>query len=255
MDKDASRIFRLIRSEFSGGWTGDLIIADWRDTENNFASEVQVKSVESEEAGIKKVQEAFVLLGADGSRRQEGHAQRQTLRHQRVESIDGVASTLGEARSDPLWCAGSGSLQEEGGVADTAEADRGAMKARADIWSMSGECMYSHHAMPREQLYVPKESSFPSLLQYIDVDDLWNIDESWSGSTRFRILNKRPHQGYSRVDERLTKTQVTSRPETIWPGVLSSILKMCSKRKQSSNGKLKKYNKHMHAARQRRKIS
>ena len=46
----------------------------------------------------------------------------------------------------------------------------------------------------------------------------WNFDghrilsESWSGSTRFRVLNKRPPQGYSCVAGRLTNTQVTSRP-------------------------------------------
>ena len=29
--------------------------------------------------------------------------------------------------------------------------------------------MYRHHVVPREQLYVPKESSFPIPLKYIDV--------------------------------------------------------------------------------------
>ena len=52
--------------------------------------------------------------------------------------------------------------------------------------------MYRHHVMPREHLYLPKESSFPILLKFIDVvrqtktnldtleessiDDLWNVD-------------------------------------------------------------------------------
>ena len=46
---------------------------------------------------------------ADGFLMLEGHARRQTLRHQRVESFEegGVPSTLGEAGGD--------SLQEEGG--------------------------------------------------------------------------------------------------------------------------------------------
>ena len=46
-------------------------------------------------------------------------------------------------------------------VADVSDADREAMEAREDFWSMSGECIYRHHVLPREQLYVPKESSFP----------------------------------------------------------------------------------------------
>ena len=106
--------------------------------------------------------------------------------------------------------------------------------------------------MPRKQLYVPKESSFPIPSKYIvvarqtstsldnleenSVDELRNIDgnrilsESWSGSTRFRILNKRPPQGYSWVGGRLTKTQVTSRPETNWPEVRSSLSKTVQKK-------------------------
>ena len=89
-----------------GGWTGDVLIADWQDIENQF---------KSKEVGIKKLQEAFTFPCAEGSLRQEGHAQRQTFRHQRVESLDagGVPSTLGEARSDPLQCVRDISLQEE----------------------------------------------------------------------------------------------------------------------------------------------
>ena len=43
-------------------------------------------------------------------------------------------------------------------------------------------------------------------------------------------LKKRPPQGSAWVDCRLTKTQVTSRPETIWPGVWSSVPK-CDQQK------------------------
>ena len=72
-----------------------------------------------------------------------------------------------------------------------------------------------HHVMPREQLCVPKESSFPTPSKYIDVvrhtktnldnleessiDDLWNNDglgilsKCWSGSTRFCAHSKVIH--------------------------------------------------------------
>ena len=106
------------------------------------------------------------------------------------------------------------------------------MEAWEDVWSMSRELMYCDHVMPREKLYVPKESSFAIPLKYIDVvrqtrtRTIWkralsmfyflNIDENkiisenWSGCTRFRILNKRPPKGYSWVDGPLTQTQVAS---------------------------------------------
>ena len=41
------------------------------------------------------------------------------------------------------------------------EADRDAMEARRDFWKRSGEFIYCHHVMPREQLYVPK-GTFPN---------------------------------------------------------------------------------------------
>ena len=82
-----------------GGWTEteDLIIAHWHNIENHVASEVHVKRFKSKEVGIKKLQEASICPCADGFPRKECHAQRQTLRHQRVENFDaggGVPSAL-----------------------------------------------------------------------------------------------------------------------------------------------------------------
>ena len=75
------------------------------------------------------------------------------------------------------------------------------------------------------------------------IGDTWNINgdrnlsENWSGgSTRIRILHKRPHQGCASVDGGLTKTQVTSRPETIWPVMCSSMSRCAQKKaKQQCN--------------------
>ena len=72
--------------------------------------------------------------------------------------MGGVPSTLGEARNDFSQSARDNSLQEEGGVADVSEADRDAMEAREDFWSMSGEFIYDHHVVPSEQLYLLEES-------------------------------------------------------------------------------------------------
>ena len=170
------------------------------------------------------------MLPGIGSLRSEGHAQRQTL-HKRVASSDagGVPSALGEASDDPFQCAKSDSLQEEGGVADFSEADRDAKAARRDFWSMTCGYIYRHHVMPsadrvvdpipfRKTIDVVRETetNLDSLDESID-DASWIVDDlsqSWSGSTRLRILNQRQPQGYSWVDGRVTKTQVQkfSRP-------------------------------------------
>ena len=77
-------------------------------------------------------------------------------------------------------------------------------EARADFWSIQGDFIYRLHNEPRVQLYVPKEETFPIQLRYIDVlqekrfDDNWNVDvdrnlsDSWTGFTKFTILNENP---------------------------------------------------------------
>ena len=64
---------------------------------------------------------------------------------------------------------GCGSLQEQGGSADVSEADGDTMDAMEFYWSMSGEFTYRHHVMPREHLYVPKDSSFPIVSKFTDL--------------------------------------------------------------------------------------
>ena len=123
-------------------------------------------------------------------------------------------------------------VQQEGGVADSSGADSDAMEAREDLWSMSGKFFCRHHVTPGDQLYVAKESSFSTLVKFIDVvgqakscKDLWNTDgililsESWSGSTR------------SASSTNVYKeTQVTSRPETIWTEAWLSMSKCVRKK-------------------------
>ena len=129
------------------------------------------KRLKSKEIGITNLQEIFSLY-ADGPQDQAVHAQRQIVRHQRVESFDAVEvpSTLGEARSDLFQCARDNSLQEGSRVAECSDADRDAVEAGEDFCSVSGEFIYRHHVTPREHLYVPKASSFPILSNYSEAD-------------------------------------------------------------------------------------
>ena len=86
---------------------------------------------------------------------------------------------------------------------------------------------------------MPREESFPIPLRYIDVtrtthtnldvmqesriDDYWDIDgsrdlsDSWTGFTQFTLLDEKPPDGYMLSRGRLTKKQVTSRPDHLWP--------------------------------------
>ena len=118
-------------------------------------------------------------------------------------------------------------------------------EAMNDFWSMSGSFIYRHHVEPRVKLYSPREESFPIPLKHIDVsrtthtnldvkqekhiDDYWNIDGSrdlsdpWTGFTQFTLLDEQAPYGYMWSGKRLTRKQLTSRPDHLWPELWKSM--------------------------------
>ena len=110
---------------------------------------------------------------------------------------------------------------------------------------MSGNFIYRHHVESRVKLYSPRDKSFPVTLKYIDVsgtthtnldvkhekriDDYWNIDGSrdlsdpWTGFTQFTVLEETPPNGKMWSEVRLTRKQLTSRPDHLWPELWKSM--------------------------------
>ena len=110
---------------------------------------------------------------------------------------------------------------------------------------MSGSFKNRHHVEPRVKLYSPREESFPIPLKYIDVtrtthtnfevkqekriDDYWNIDGSrdlsdpWTGFAQFTLLEEKAPDGYMWSGGRLTRKQLTSRPDHLWPELWKSM--------------------------------
>ena len=104
---------------------------------------------------------------------------------------------------------------------------------------LSGSFIFRHNVEPRVKHYSPREESFPIPLKYIDVsktthtnldvkqerriDDYWNIDGSrdlsdyWTGYTQFTLLSEKPPEGCMWSRERLTKRQLSSRPDHLRP--------------------------------------
>ena len=100
-------------------------------------------------------------------------------------------------------------------------------EAKDDFWTIFGEIIYRHHAVPRVKLYLPREETFPIPMMYIDVtrtthtsldvmlekqiEDNWNVDgekelsDAWTGFTIFVLLKERPREGFSCSGERLTR--------------------------------------------------
>ena len=144
--------------------------------------------------------------------------------------------------------------ESEGSLPPPHDSFPDAGEALNDLWSTSGNFIYRHHVEPRVKLYSPREESFPVPLKYIDVtrttqtdldvkqerriDDYWNIDgsrdlsDSWTG---FTPLEKKPLDGFLWSRERLTKRQVTSRPDHLWPELWTKLGRNAKLRK-SKNG-------------------
>ena len=78
------------------------------------------------------------------------------------------------------------------------------------------------------------------------IDDYWNIDGSrdlsdlWTVFTQFTLLEEKPPDGHMLSGERLTRMQLTSRPDHLWPELWKSMGKHAKlKEKQKwSNEKL-----------------
>ena len=135
--------------------------------------------------------------------------------------------------------------ESEGSLPQPHDSFPDAGEAINDFWSMSGSFTYRHHVEPRVKLYSLREESFPIPLKYIDVsrtthtnldvkqekriDDYWNIDGSrdlsdpWTGFTQFTLLEEKAPDGYLWSGGRLTRKQLTSRPDHLWPELWKSM--------------------------------
>ena len=134
-------------------------------------------------------------------------------------------------------------------------------EARAHFWSIQGDFICRHHIVPRVQLYVSKEETFPVPLKYIHVkrytwtdldvmqekriDDYWNVDsskplsDSWRRFTKFTLLKAKPLKGQMWSRRRLTKIQATTRPDYVWPEVWTKMGKAAQNRERQEWAKEK----------------
>ena len=198
------------------------------------ASEIYSKRLNAKEVIFPKEKGEFIFPIADGRIQTLGGDQdlrtSTLVRHRPIQGESNI-DFLGES-------AGSLLPPPQDSFPDAGEAIN-------DFWSMSGHFIYRHHVEPRVKLYSPREESFPIPLKYIDVsrtthtnletkqekriDDYWNIDGSrnlsdpWTGFTQFTLLEEKPPDGYMWSGGRLTRKQLTSRPDHLWPELWKSM--------------------------------
>ena len=235
---------------YAGGiWKGDVLIADLEELETMDASEIFSKRLNAKEVIFPKQGEVIFPI-ADGRIKTPGGDQ-----ELRTSTLIRPRPIRGECNIDFLGESGGSLPQPQDSFPDAGETIN-------DFWSMSGSFIYRHHVEPRVKLYSPREESFPIPVKYIDVsrtthtnldvkqerriDDYWNIDGSrhlsdpWTGFTQFTLLDEKAPDGYMWSGGRLTRKQLTSRPDHLWPELWKSMGKHAKlKEKQKwSNEKL-----------------
>ena len=210
------------------------------------ASEIYSKRLNAKEVIFPKEKGEFIFPIADGRIKTLGGDQElRTSTLTRAIRGEGQRNFLGESEGSPP-------SPPQDSLPDAGEAIN-------DFWSMSGSFKNRHHIEPRVKLYSPREESFPIPLKYIDVsrtthtnldvmqesriDDCWNIDgsrelsDSWTGFTQFTLLEEKHPNGFLWSRGRLTRKQLTSRPDHLWPELWEKIGK---------NAKLKEKQKWSH---------
>ena len=209
-----------------GIWKGDVLIPDFEELETMDASEICSKRLTAKEGTFPKEKGEFVFPIADGRIKPLGGDQNWHLPIRGESHLDFLGKTEG--------CL----VQPQDSLPDAGEAIN-------DFWSMSGNFIYRHHVEPRVKLHSPREESFPVPRKYIDVsrtthtnldvmqesriDDHWNIvgsidlSDSWTRFTQFTLLDEKRPDGHMWSRGRLTRKQLTSRPDHVWPELWKSM--------------------------------
>ena len=208
------------------------------------------KRLNAKEVIFPKDKGEFIFLFADGRIKTFGGDQ-----DLRTSTLIRQRPVRGESHLDFLG-------ESEGSLPPPHESFPDGGEAIDDFWSLSENFIYRHHVEPRVKLYSPREEPFRFPLKCIDVsrtthtnldvkqekriDDYWNIDGSrdlsdyWTGFTQFTQLEEKPPEGYMWSGERLTRKQLTSKPDHLLPEIWKTMGKNAKlKKKQKwSNEKL-----------------
>ena len=216
---DCSSDMHCTREEFG---KGDVLVADIEELETMDASEIYSKRLIAKEVIFPK-EKGEIFSNRRWTKPLGGD---QDLR---TSSLIRDRPIRGEGHIDFLG-------ESEGSFPPPHDSFPDAGEAMNDFWSMSGNFIYLHHVEPRVKLYYsPREETFPIPLKYIDVkqekriDDYWNIDGSrdlsdyWTDFTRLTLLEEKPPGGSFWSGERLTRKQLTSRPNYLWPELWTKL--------------------------------
>ena len=222
-------------------WKGDVLVADLEELETMDASEIFTKRLNAKEVIFPKEKRRIYFSN-----------HRWTIKPLGGDE-DLRTSTSIREKVTLIF------LENQKALPPPHDSFPDAGEAINDFWSMAGNFIYHHHVEPRVKLYSPREESFTIPLTYIDVsrttrtnldvkqekriEDYWNIDgsrdlsDSWTGFTQFTLLEEKPPNGCLWSGERLTRKQLTSRPDHLWPELWE---------KMGKNDKLKEKQKWSH---------
>jgi hypothetical protein len=224
-----------------GGWSGDLLVADWDQIENaEYPSEIYIRRLKSAEIEVVKNGDNFRFPLAHGELRQPG-SDRHKNRPKRPRRARGDPAPEDKEDEEEVKSSSSEEAPPAPAVDDHEQPEI------ADSWSFNGDVLVIHHVKPRSKLFIPTDDNCPLPLKYLDVmrqtytdletkvessiEDVWTDDgdkilsNPWTGRTVFYPLKPPAPAGYIWIEGRLTKVQQTTRPDNVWPEVWQAMSK------------------------------
>ena len=242
--KDQSRIHQfgkkvlpgLFLALYAGRiWKGDKLVADIEELETMDASEIYSKRLIAKEVIFPQENGNFIFPVADGRIKLPGGDQdlrTSTLMRHRLIRGESHVDFLGES---------------EGSLPPPHDSFPHAGETINDFRSMSGNFLFRHYVEPRVKLYSPREESFPFCIQNFAYEFGRQAREThprlleyrWvtTGLTQPTLLEEKPPDGHVWSGERLTRKQLTSKPDHLWTELWE---------KMGRNAKLKERQKWSH---------
>ena len=229
---DCSSDTHCTRGEF---WKGDVLVADIEDLEMMDASEIYSKRLNAKEVIFPQENGKFIFPVADGRIKLPGGDQ-----ELRTSTLIRDRPIRGESQVDFLE-------ESEGSHPPPHDSFPNAGEAINDFWSMSGNFKNRHHVEPRVKLYSPREESFPTPLKYIDVSRtsprIWMLSKSVASTIigismgqeicpiigqvslglACSIRRETSRRIYAVRGRRLTRKQLTYRPDDLWPELWTKL--------------------------------
>ena len=216
---------------YAGGriWKGDTLVADIEELETMDASEIYSKRLNAKEVIFPKDERKFYFPVADGRITLSGRDQElrtSTLIRERPIRGESHVDFLGESEESlsPLH----DSFPDAGWSDEWILVHVRKLHIPPSRWTKSQTSLAERRIIPCSRT----THTNLDVMRECRIDDYWNVDgsrdlsDSWTGFTQLILLEEKPPDGKMWSGRRLTRKQLTSRPDHLCPELWTKLCRI-----------------------------